>query len=137
MTWLITTLLKWLSGGMLDRILAAIDHRADNATERDRIAADLVREEVRAEMARRADQKDLALAGMGHPIWWLAWALFALPVGVYHAAIYTVSILNLDWTIQRVPPVQEEWGYYVIQALFLAQAGTGIAGMIAGRLGRR
>lgn len=118
--------LKLLSGGMLDKVLDAANKRADSATERERIASEIVKAQIGAEVARRNAQKDVAIAGMSHWVWWLGWALFVVPVGIYHAAIFLVSTFGLDIVILRVPPVQEEWGWQIVQSIFIAQAATGV-----------
>jgi len=96
--------------------------------------------DIEAEKARRSAQRDLGIAAMGHPVWWLAWSLFVIPVGVYNAAIFTLSILSIPpdtYAVLRVPLEQERLARDVIEYLFLAQGGAGIAGAIIGRFAKR
>jgi hypothetical protein len=82
--------------------------------------------------------KELSIVGMGHPIWWVAWALFVLPPGVYNSCIYWVSTFpSLGWTIQQVPAKQEEWGQMAVVYLLGAQVSTGIIKSIVESWARR
>jgi hypothetical protein len=82
--------------------------------------------------------KELSIIGMNHPIWWVAWSLFVLPPGVYHACIYWVSTFPaLGWAIQQVPAKQEEWGQMAVVYLLGAQVGTGIIKSIVEAWARR
>jgi len=93
---------------------------------------------IAGDTAGKQAQKELNLVGMNHPIWWIAWAVFVLPVGAYHACIHWVSIFpGLGWTILRVPPMQEQWDMYIVGSIFGAQVTSGIVKSIAEAWARR
>lgn len=86
---------------------------------------------VSAEIARQNAQAGLVSAMMSHPIWWVGWALFVVPVGLYSALIHFKSILCpfyesvCTWNIPAVPPTQAAWDHYVVLSFFgLAAAGS-------------
>jgi len=82
--------------------------------------------------AGKQAQKELNMIGMNHPIWWVGWTVFVLPVGVYHACIFWVSTFpELGWLIKQVPAKQEEWGQMIVISLFGAQVATGVVKSIA------
>lgn len=81
--------------------------------------------------------RDLSMVAMNHPLWWAAWLLFVLPVGLYHALIFVVSTLDLALVVRRVPPVQEEWAMWIVISIFGAQGAAGITAGILGRFVKR
>jgi hypothetical protein len=87
---------------------------------------------------------------MTHKVWWVAWALFVLPVGLYEAMIFFVSTFDAwlntpgcvipeigqavragarvcEYFVRRVPPAQEQLAVQITGTIFVAQAGTGVA----------
>jgi hypothetical protein len=92
---------------------------------------------MEADQARLAAQRDITLAGMSHPIWWAAWAMFVFPLGVYwNKVIVWDKVLGWGTT----PPLTGfvlEWAGWIVGGLFCLQVGTGIAGAIINRVVRR
>lgn len=143
-------MVKWFAGllaqPVIDGILSGYKARLEAGNTTDRLAVELAAKDIDGEIERRKAQRDLGIASMSHPVWWLAWALFVIPVGIYHAAIFTLSTLSIPpcglgivegcYSVLRVPPAQEELSKAIIQYLFLAQAGAGIAGAAIRRLSR-
>jgi hypothetical protein len=87
--------------------------------------------------ARLGAQKDVLMAMLGHPIWWVAWSLFVFPVGFYHAAIFIVSTLDAPFIIKRVPEVQEQWAQMIVLSFFGLFVGTGIVGAVLSKFGKK
>lgn len=70
------------------------------------------------------------LQAMNNPIWWIAWALFVIPVGVHHAAVFFVSTVGIDpetFAVLKVPADQRESAKMIVQWIFGLQAGSGVA----------
>ena len=131
-------LASFISGPLVKGLIDGYKAKLQAANDRDRIAADLAEKAIDAERARRDAQRDLGIAGMSHPVWWIAWGLFVIPVGLYHATIFMLSTLGIGpdtYVVLKVPPDQQELSRAIIQYLFLAQAGAGVAGAIIKRLG--
>lgn len=136
-----------ISGPIINALVAGYKAKLDAGNTTDRLAVDLAVKEIEAERDRRQAQKDLGIAAMSHPVWWVAWGLFVIPVGIYHATIFILSTLGIPpcgkiivtgcFTVLEVPADQKALSTAVIQYLFLAQAGAGVAGMLAQRLLRR
>lgn len=133
MMWLLG-LVPGLISKLLPSVLDYLNKKQDTALEKYRIGTVSGKEVsiavVQAEIAKTNAQKEMNIVGMNHPIWWFAWALFVLPVGLYHASIYFVSIFHLVYVIDRVPPVQEQWGMWIVMSLFGAQVSTGVISQI-------
>lgn len=141
-----TWLTGLIAGPIVNGLIAGYRAKLEAENTTDRYAADLAAKDIEAEIERRKAQRDLGIASMSHPVWWVAWALFVLPVGLYHAAIFTLSTLSIPpcspdlvegcYSVLRVPAAQEQLSVAVIQYLFLAQGLSGIAGAAMRRFGR-
>jgi hypothetical protein len=66
MSWILSAILKWLGSGVLDRVLAHLEARADSETTRDRVAAEVAVEHVRAELESRRAARDVLIAEQRH-----------------------------------------------------------------------
>ena len=128
--------MSWLVGlltglpGLLSKGLDYYIKRADGDTAR---AIEL----MKADQARIAAQRDITIAGMGHPIWWAGWAMFVFPLGVYWSKILIWDKV-LMWG--RTDPLEGfvlEWAGWMVGGLFCLQVGTGIVGGILNRVVKR
>jgi hypothetical protein len=131
-----TSLGKWFLGKGLDSVVDGYKAKLAAGNTTDRLAVELATKDLEAEIARRNAQRDLGIAGMSHPVWWIAWGLFVIPVGVYHAAIFILSTLGIGpetYAVLKVPPDQQKLSETIIASLFLAQAGAGVAGALIKR----
>ena len=115
------TLFEWLTSGPLDRILSSVDHKVDNATERERIKAKAVETYI--------DAQARVLTGRG---WWFP-LFFIAPLGVWFASVCIYSILFCakcaypqDWSIAALPAPLDEWAGIIIGSLFLAKSGEAL-----------
>lgn len=121
MIWLITTLLKWLSGGVLDSALRYLERRAASDTERDRISADVVRTYIEAELKTRQAARDIVIAEQG---WWVTALIrpaFAYPLAIYYAAVIADSLFRFEWNVAALPAPIDEWSGWIITAYFLVR----------------
>lgn len=155
-------------GAMVKPLFGWLERRTDAEVEKLKaergVDRDAALELIKADAAIKTAQRDVITAAMMHPVWWLAWLGFVLPVAGYHAAIFIVSTADAwintpgciipamgeavvkgakvcEAYVRRVPREQEEWARQIIGSIFIAQAGTGaLAGIvhaIGGRLSRR
>lgn len=133
---MIAWLLSFLSGPLLGKLVDAYKLRLDAQNTEGRIAADVAIEAIKAEASARQAHKELGLASMNHPIWWFAWCLFVIPVGLYHGGIFMLSVLSIPpetYAILRVPPEQEILGRQIVANIFFVQGGVGILGPLVKR----
>lgn len=133
-------------GPVLNAAVDSYKAKLSAGNDRDRMAVDLAKTDIEAEADRRRAQRDLGIVAMSHPVWWVAWCLFVIPVGLYHATIFIVSTLGIPpcggitvspcFTVLRVPTDQQELSRAIIAYLFLAQGASGIAGAVIKKLSR-
>jgi len=112
------SILGWLTGGTLDRILDSVDHRLDNKTQRARIKADLIRTHMQTRASLLASRT-----------WWFQ-LFFVLPLGVWFTAVVADSIFHFDWNVAALPPPLDQWAGWIISALFLADGGKALIGRL-------
>ncbi len=143
-------MLAWLGsllgGPIVNGLINAYKAKLAAGNDRDRMAVDLAKADIEGEIARRNAQRDLGIVAMSHPVWWVAWCLFVLPVGLYHATIFVLSTLGIPpcggitvspcFTVLKVPPDQQELSKTIISYLFLAQGASGIVGAVIKKLSR-
>jgi hypothetical protein len=115
--------LGWLTGGTLDRLLASIDSRVENATARERIKGELVASYMQAQVQ--------VLTGRG---WWFP-LLFLAPAGFWFSSVCVYSVLWCErcilpqaWTIAALPAPLDEWIGALIGSLFV---GAGVKSVVA------
>lgn len=142
-----TAILSFIGGPIVKGLIEGYKAKLEAGNTTDRIAAELAQKDIEGEIARRNAQRDLGIASMSHPVWWIAWGLFVIPVGLYHALIFLLStagippcspkILTGCFTVLEVPPDQKNLSTAVIQYMFLAQATSGIAGAVISRFIKR
>lgn len=108
---MLSLLLRWLSGGPLDRILDTVDKRVQADTDREKIKGDV----IRAHMASRGDW-------MRSGGFWLL-VLWSLPFLFWCGAVIVYSVFwcrgcayPVEWTIAALPAPLDEWGQWVMLA---------------------
>jgi hypothetical protein len=126
MTLILSFLLRIASSGLLDRVLGAMQARADSAVERERIDATVAIEEIKAELGRRQAQRDVLLAEQGRTITSLMRPAFAYPLAIYYGAVIADSLLHFRWNVAALPAPIGDWSGWIISAIFLSESGERI-----------
>jgi hypothetical protein len=120
MKWLFSTLLSWFTGGTLDRVLDTVDARIDNATEREKIRAEVTRAYVSAQAS--------LLAGR---TWWFQ-LFFVVPLGAWFAAVVADSIFRFSWNVAALPAPLDTWAGWIVSSLFLVDGAKAVIGRWGG-----
>lgn len=109
----ISWLLNWLSGGVLDRVLSTVDRKIAADTDREKLKADIIMENYRS----RADW--MRAGGF-----WLM-LIFAAPLAAWWGAVLLYSMLwcarcayPQAWSIAALPPPLDEWAGLIVMAIF-------------------
>jgi hypothetical protein len=130
--------------GLLSGLLKYLEKRTDADVEKFKskngVDRDTAVEMIRTDAVVKQATANVIMAAMNHPVWWVGWCLFVIPVGLYHAAIFILSTLSIGpdvYAVLRVPATQEAWATDIIKSIFLAQAGTGAVAGIAHAIGKR
>lgn len=105
----------------LSRIFRTIDAKIENETERQRIKSEAISRytETMATTHRTA---------MGFKVFWIAWSLFAIPLGAWWAMVMFDTMFNfVDWQIPDLPQSVRPWANTIFENLFLSGAGGAAA----------
>lgn len=110
---MLRSILNWLMGGILDRVLDTVDKRIEAQTDREAVKAEIIKEHYRS-------RADFMRAGG----FWLM-LIFAAPLGVWWSAVLVYSVLwcrgcawPQDWSIAALPPPLDEWAGLIVMAIF-------------------
>lgn len=110
---MIRTILGWLTGGVLDRVLSTVDRKIDAETDRKALKRDIIIEHYR----QRADW-------MRSGGFWLM-LLFAVPLAFWWLSVILYSMLwcqrcafPQDWSIAALPAPLDEWAGLIVMAIF-------------------
>jgi hypothetical protein len=106
-------LVKLLTGGVLDRVLATVDKKTEAGTERNKLRADV----IRAHMQTRGDY--MRSGGF------VLMLLFAVPLALWHGLVIYDSALGCadcllanDWTVAALPAPLDEWAGMIVLSIF-------------------
>lgn len=114
------TLMAWLTGGTLDRILDSIDKKVDSETERQRIKASIIEAQFRARAS--------LLTGR---TWWFQ-LFFVVPLGIWFSAIVADSLFHFTWNVAALPAPLDTWAGWIVSSLFLVDGSKAIIGRFRG-----
>jgi hypothetical protein len=88
-----------------------------------------------ADQVRLNAQRDVTLAAMNHPIFWLGWIFFVLPTGFYYAkSLVWDKAFHLGITDPITDPLITQWSTMIVLSIFGLQVGTGLVGSLLNKL---
>jgi hypothetical protein len=125
MSWFFSTLLNWLGGGVLDKVLGHLEARANSETERQRINA--LRDQHMA-----TAQASVITAGMEHKWFWVVWTLAAGPLALWFGwGMLGTAFPGYLPYVATIPPGLEPWAKAAWDSLFFSGGGVAAATSIA------
>jgi hypothetical protein len=125
MSWFFSTILNWLGGGVLDKVLGHLEARANSETERQRIQA--LRDQHMA-----TTQASVIIAGMEHKPFWFVWSVATGTLVLW----FSIGMLNTTFpgyfpVVAKIPPGLEPWAKSAWDSLFYSGGGVAAATSIA------
>ena len=133
MTAIIALILRFASSGILERVIGAMQARAESAVERERIDATVAIAHINAELARRQAQRDVLIAEQGRAVTSLMRPAFAYPLAIYYGAVIADSLVHFTWNVAALPSPLGDWSGWIISAIFLSESGERITRTIVGK----
>lgn len=109
-------ILRFLTGGSLEKILDIVDKQVDTGVRKEEIKADVIQTWIKAQTQ--------LLVGR---TWWFQ-LFFVIPLGVWWTAVCLDSILPGQWNIAALPSPLDEWAGWIISALFIVDGGKALLG---------
>lgn len=135
--WLAGLVLRFASGGVLQRLLAIYETRKNSAVESERIAAELAAKRVDAEIAARANAREIRLATAGFFEMRLLTALIAGCFTLHLVLVTLDTCFALGWAIAKFPPPFDEWEGAILLSFFGVMAAEKGVTAIAAAIGRK
>lgn len=117
---ILAALLRALSGGLLEQVLAILRQRSDAEVAQARLRTDVAIQAITAEQAARLAARDVVVAEQK---WWVTASirpLFALPLLIWWWAVIADSIFLFRWNVAALPKPLDEWAGWIMLAYFLA-----------------
>jgi hypothetical protein len=129
--------MSWLFGlltgipGFLNGLLAYLQKRQDVAAMQNGNAKDVGIAVVQAETARYQAAASVLQVAMGHPVFWVAWAIGVFPVMIYYASIFFVSTFPFwGWQVLKAPADALDFAHQITGWMFgIAGASSLVAGV--------
>jgi hypothetical protein len=124
-SWIFTTILNWLGGGVLDRVLGHMERKAASDTERLRITT--LRDQHAMTMQAR-----VVTAGMAHKAFWVPWLIATVPLAAWFGWGMLDTLCNGALPdVATIPPGLEPWAQIAWGNLFYSGGGVAAASIIA------
>ena len=134
---ILTWLLQFLGGGILQKVMDIFGKQLDATTERQRIEAGVVIEHVKAEIERRKNATQIRLATAGYWEMRVLTFLIAAPFVLHAGAVGLATTFSLGWGIPAYPAPFDEWEGRILLSFFgvtvAAQGIKAVASAIASR----
>jgi hypothetical protein len=123
---MIGTIISWFMGSGLSRILRSVDTAKIEETKREQIRAQVIETHLKAEAENRA-------IAMQARTFWIVWALFAVPLGLWWAAVMIDTIIPPfgSWGIPVLPNSIKPWADTIFGSIFGSGAAVGAAQALA------
>lgn len=117
---MIRMVLKWLTGGVIDRAMSSVDKYVEAQTDRDKIKAEIIKEHMRT----RGDW--LRSGGVWLMLPFIAVVFFHFAaVAVYSVFWCAACAYPKPWSIAALPAPMDQWEAWIIMA---AIGGLGLLG---------
>lgn len=135
---MIALILKWLGGPLANALTAAYKAKLAAANETERLVADGVIADVQRQISANRDAASVVREGMQHRIFWVAWAVAALPTAAWYGWGVMDSMANGALPdVAALPPQLKAYADVVFANIFYSGAGMAgvqvIASAIRGR----
>lgn len=123
--WLLSflpSIVSWLTGGSLNKILQTIDKSIDNSQTRDQVQAEVTKTWVNAQAQLMVGRT-----------WWFQ-LFFVIPLGFWWTAIIVDSVFQIEgWDVATLPAPLDTWAAWIVSALFLVDGSKALIGRLAGK----
>lgn len=121
---LLAFIMKFVSSGVVGRVLQTIEKRTSEETERERIRS-------AREQNESNNRRDVVVAAMQHKMFWVPWSIAAIPTALWYGWGMMDTALNGALPdVASIPPGLEPWAQTVWNNIFYTGAGVAAAGTV-------
>lgn len=115
---MLATILGWLTGGALDRVLDTVDRKVQSETDREKLKADIIQKHYETR------------AGFMQAGGFVLMLLFAVPLAFWFTAVCAYSVFWCSncaypqtWSVAALPQPLDEWAGLIVVSIY------GVAGL--------
>lgn len=121
-------LLQLFGGGLVGELRGAMRDWKEAQTDQERVAAKERVDTLREIIESQKVQSGVVTTGMqtGGWVFWSVWALFAVPLGIWWAAVMIDSTWSFAWSVPDLPMSVRPWADQIFNNIFYS--GAGLAG---------
>jgi hypothetical protein len=130
---IVTLLASVLPGVLLPMFKDWLAHKSNVETTR----RDVALKTLDARMDARRQRAATVQKGMGHWPFWVAWSLFAWPLGLWWVAVMLDTTFAFGWAVPDLPNSIRPWANTIFENIFLPGAGVAAATIVAKAVVRR
>lgn len=113
-------------GGLMAELRGALSDWKAAQTDQQRIAAKERVDTLQQMVALSQQQAGVITTAMQSPVFWFVWALFAVPLGLWWAAVVLDSLFLFSGRIADLPPSVKPYADRIFDNVFWT--GGGVAG---------
>jgi hypothetical protein len=125
------TVLNWVGGGVLDKVLGHLQERANSETERLRIR-------TLREQHSMTTQASVITAGMAHKAFWVPWLIATVPLAAWFGWGMLDTLTNGALPdVALIPPGLEPWAQIAWGNLFYSGGGVAAATIVGQAIAKR
>lgn len=118
MSFLLSLLVKMLTGGTVDKVLDYMQRKSLLGGQRERDAAMIRQEIVKAAVEETRIMADLNKAKLGNAFFWFLISLFVVPLAIWWTAVIADSLFLFSWNVAALPEPLNEWAGDMVRWLF-------------------
>jgi hypothetical protein len=127
----LSSILSWLGGGVLDRVLGHLEARQKNQLDSKKLDTDVTIEMVKAEINRRSMQRDVLIKESESAVQWLPRFTFGMSAAFYFMACVIDSVFDLPGVVLILPDSMQEIMTVIVGGLFLDSGVKRVARAVA------
>lgn len=124
MSFLLSLLVKMLTGGTVDKVLDYMQRKALVASGDARARFEVQRELVKAAVDETRIMADLNKAKLGNAVFWVLACLFVGPLAIWWTAVIADSLFHFEWNVAALPKPLNEWAGDMVKWLFYTGSVT-------------
>lgn len=124
---LITTLIKFGLGNVVDKTIDLMKYRAQLETDKEKLRTEVAIEQIKATVEETKIMAKYNERKLEFPLFWIMACLFVFPLGLWWAAVIIDSVFGFSWSVANLPtPQMQEWAGQMIQWIFYVGSGMAV-----------
>jgi len=124
---IITWLVKLGFGGIVDKTIDLMKHRAQLENDKEKLRTEVAIEQIKAAVEETRIMAGYNERKLEFPWFWLMAFIFVLPLGIWWASVILDSIFGFSWSVANLPtPQMQEWAGQMITWIFYVGSGVAV-----------